>query len=288
MSVAQAKQDFSEQPLVFEVCNVHADRSPPRPVLIRRYQDSDRKAVRWLCCETGFLGNPIDPIYRDRELFADLITNPYLDHEPEWALIAACDNHVVGYLLGSVNPHFSRTLILSGFQTACKMLTRLLTGKYQDHPRSELFVRWVLTKGLMEQPNHPEDAAHLHLNLEKWFRRGVLARRLWSIYEDLLQAASIRHYYAQFFSCAQRNPEPMYVRCGFKLYDRSDTTMFQPEISTPVAIVCAHKILGVPVFRRPPLLRAAGGPLCRPEPGPVHRAGCGDRCPRELGRFPAA
>jgi GNAT superfamily N-acetyltransferase len=129
------------------------------------------------------------------------------------------------------------------------MLTRLLTGKYAEHPRSEQFVRWVLTKGLMEQPNHPEDAAHLHVNLEKEYRWGGVARRLWSLYENRLRAVGLNHYYAEFFSCPQRNPESMYARCGFKLYDRSVTTMFQPEISDPVSIVCAHKVMDDPLFR---------------------------------------
>ena len=36
---------------------------------IRKYRASDRAAVRRLCCETGFLGNPIDPVFEDRDLF---------------------------------------------------------------------------------------------------------------------------------------------------------------------------------------------------------------------------
>jgi hypothetical protein len=259
MNRARAKQYFLEK-TILEKCYVNGDRSyPPRLVHIRRYQRSDRFAVRRICCDTGFLGNPIDPIYRDRELFADLITNPYLDYEPEWALITESDGQVVGYLLGSVNPHFSRTLMFSGFQTACKMLSRLLTGKYRDHPRSELFVRWVFTNGFMEQPNHPGNAAHLHMNLEKGYRQGCVARHLWSLYEDMLRAAGINHYYAEFFSCCQRNPERMYSRCGFKLYDRSHTTMFHPEIPDPVTIVCAHKILDDPVFRVPPPFKTRKG-----------------------------
>jgi len=268
MNTASAKQEFMEQDVVLEEWSVQVDRSqPPRRIRIRPYQARDREVVRWLCCETGFLGKPIDPIYRDRELFADLITNPYLDHEPEWALVAESDGRVVGYLLGSVNPHFGRTLMVSGFQTACKMLTRLLTGKYQDHPRSELFVRWMLTKGLMEQPHHPEDAAHLHMNLEKWLRWGGLARRLWTLYEDRLRRAGISRYYAQFFSCSQRNPERMYARCGFKVYARSVTTMWHPEIPDPVAIVCAEKILDDPSL-------VAAAPQARrwPRLAALHRA----------------
>jgi hypothetical protein len=259
MSLAQLKQEFTEPYAVLEECTMQGDRfHPPRRVIIRRYQESDREAIRQICCNTGFLGDPIDPIYRDRELFADLITNPYLDYEPEWALVAENDGQVVGYLLGSVSPHFNRALMFCGFQTVCRMLTRLLTSKYQDHPRSEKFVRWVLTKGLKEQPNHPEDAAHLHLNLERQFRLGAVARRLWAVYEDQLKAAGFPHYYGQFFSCAKRNPEPMYARCGFQIYDRRDTTMFQPEILTPVAIVCAHKFLDAPV-RLAPALKAGYG-----------------------------
>jgi hypothetical protein len=41
---------------------------------IRSYRDSDREAVRGLCCQTGFLGEPIDPVYEDRELYADYLT----------------------------------------------------------------------------------------------------------------------------------------------------------------------------------------------------------------------
>ena len=32
-----------------------------QPFLIRGYRRSDREAVRKLCCDTGFLGDPIDP-----------------------------------------------------------------------------------------------------------------------------------------------------------------------------------------------------------------------------------
>jgi len=213
------------------------------PVTIRKYRESDRDEVRRICCDTGFLGNPIEGIFQDRELFADLFTNVYLDYEPEWSLVAESQGRVAGYLLGSVNPHFNRTLMLSGFQTACKMLRRLLTGKYSQHPRSEQFVRWVLTKGLMEQPKHPEEAAHLHVNLERPLRQGLVARSLLMTFEDRLTSAGFDQYYAKFFSCTQRNPERMYDRLGFEVYDRMASTIFQPEISDPVNIVCTHKRL---------------------------------------------
>ena len=70
---------------------------------IRPYEPTDRAAVRHICCETGFLGDPIEPIYADRPSFADLFTSYYTDAEPESALVVEVDGEVVGYLLGCLD-----------------------------------------------------------------------------------------------------------------------------------------------------------------------------------------
>lgn len=102
---------------------------------------------------------------------------------------------------------------------------------------------WVLTRGLIEQPGHPDGAAHLHLNLEKPLRWGSVARRLVSTFEGMLLASGVNHYYAKFFSCPQRNPERVYARQGFQIYDRTETTIFHPEVTDTVYVVCIHKRL---------------------------------------------
>ena|SRR5271165_1956407 len=71
---------------------------------VRNYHQSDREPVRAICCETGFLGNPIDPVFEDRELFADFLTDYYLKHEPDSAFVVVKGNVVKGYLLGSRRP----------------------------------------------------------------------------------------------------------------------------------------------------------------------------------------
>src|ERR1700722_12591619 len=71
---------------------------------VRRYRPSDRDSVRALCCETGFLGNAIDPVFEDRELFADFFTDYYLRHEPDSAFVVTKGDSVQGYLLGSRYP----------------------------------------------------------------------------------------------------------------------------------------------------------------------------------------
>jgi hypothetical protein len=234
-------EELQDEAAGFQV--IGATGHAPITIRLRQYRESDQAEVRRICCETGFLGEPIETIYQDRECFADLFTNAYLEYEPEWSLVVESQGRVAGYLLGSVNPNFNRALMVSGFQTACKMLGRLLTSRYSHHPRSEQFVRWVLTKGLNEQPKHPEEAAHLHVNLEKPLRWGSVAHRLLMAFEKRLELAGLDHYYAKFFSCPQRNPERMYERLGFQVFDRMESTIFQPEIADTVYIVCTHKRL---------------------------------------------
>jgi len=216
---------------------------PAEHVRIRPYFRQDWSAIRHLCCETGFLGKPIEPLFQDRDLFADLFTRPYLEHEPEWALVAEAEGRVVGYLLGAVSPGFECKLLRSGFQTMCRMLWRLFTGYYAQHPPSRHFVRWLLMVGYREQPRHPRNSAHLHWDLEHRFRGRGLAQRLWSVYEKRLRNAGVNRCYGSFFSCPSRRPELVYARYGFTVFDRRSTTLFGSLSAEPVEVVCVQRNL---------------------------------------------
>jgi GNAT superfamily N-acetyltransferase len=221
--------------------NGHSAGHDDEHVIVRQYKAEDRAAIRRICCDTGFLGNPIEAIFSDREVFADLFTNAYLDYGADWAWVADDGGQVVGYLLGAGSPSFNYTLMYSGFQTAVKMITRAAKGCYAGHPRSRHFIRWLLTSGYREQPKHPGDAAHLHLNVEKSHRGHGLGLRLWRAFEQQLDHAGIRNCYGAFFSRPRRRPEAVYSKLGFSVFDRKATTIFQPEVSEPVEIVCVHR-----------------------------------------------
>jgi ribosomal protein S18 acetylase RimI-like enzyme len=212
-------------------------------VRIRNYWESDRQAIHRLCCDTGFLGSPIDAVFQDRDLFAALFARPYLDQEPEWALVAEAQGQVIGYLLGSVGKDFELARLRGDVQTACQMVFRLATGRYARHPRSRQFIRWVLAAGFWEQPKHPRDAAHFHFNIDKRYRGRGLGRRLWKVYEERLHSAGVQECYGAFFSWPQRRPESAYARYGFTVFDRRHTTLFAPEVAEPVECVCMHKRL---------------------------------------------
>jgi ribosomal protein S18 acetylase RimI-like enzyme len=215
---------------------------PRREVIrIRSYTPADRQTIQHLCCETGYFGGPVDALFHDRELFADLFTKVYLDYESEWGLVAEADGRVIGYLLGSISPNFDRLQMRSGFETTMKMLFRLASGKYSNHPRSRRFIRWLLFSGYLEQPKHPQNAAHLHYDLDKKYRGRGLGRRLWQEFVSRAKSAGVKTCYGSFFSSSQRRPEVAYARFGFEVFDRRRTTMFEPEILEPVEVVCVAK-----------------------------------------------
>src|SRR5271155_3702786 len=130
--------------------------------LIRNYKASDRATVRRLCCETGFIGNPIDPVFEDRRLFADFLTGYYTDWEPESAFVIEVDGEVKGYLLGSRQPF--RQQVYSIYQNAVLFL-KMLWRYWGYTAPSRRFVHWILLHGWREVPAAPRRTAHFHINL---------------------------------------------------------------------------------------------------------------------------
>jgi hypothetical protein len=126
----------------------------PEPAYtIRAFRASDRAAVRRLCCQTGFLGTPIDPVYEDRELFADFLTTYYTDHEPESSFVLEVDGELKGYLLGSRKPLLNQ---LYSFQQNLVLFLRVVALSTLQSA-SRRFIRWRSVTAGVKPPRH---AAH--------------------------------------------------------------------------------------------------------------------------------
>src|SRR5438045_9410278 len=124
---------------------------------IRSYRPSDRAAVRKLCCDTGFLGDPIDPVFEDRELFADFLTTYYTDHEPESSFVLEIDGQIRGYLLGSRKPLQHK---LYSFAHTMTLFFSALWRYRGYNDRSRKFIRWVIDHGLRDVPAPPTRVPH--------------------------------------------------------------------------------------------------------------------------------
>ncbi len=72
-------------------------------VEIRPYQPQDREALRQICCDVADRGEPIELLFSDRVMAADLLTAYYTDYEPQSSLVAQVDGQVVGYINGCLD-----------------------------------------------------------------------------------------------------------------------------------------------------------------------------------------
>ncbi len=207
---------------------------------IRSYQPSDREAVRRLCCQTGFLGEPIDPVYEDRELFADFLTTYYTDHEPESSWVIEKDGELHGYLLGSRRPLLNQ--LYSFYQNIVLFLRALLRyPRYND--RSRQFIRWLLMNGWREVPAAPHHTPHFHINLLPDARKMSTTRSLLSAYFTYLHKAGERQVYGQIVTFESRRGEKMFERYGFKVMNKSEITKYRGIHPHPVYLCTVIKDL---------------------------------------------
>ena len=220
---------------------------------IRNYRSSDRDSVRRLCCQTGFLGQPIGPVYEDAELFADFLTTYYTDHEPESCFVLEIDGKLQGYLLGCRKP--LRNQLYSFYQNVCLFLRALLRyPRYNE--RSRRFIRWILVHGWREVPAAPRRTPHFHINLLAEARSYSNTRKLMSAYLGYLYRCGEKRVYGQIATFDSRRGEKMFERYGFKVLNRGEITKyksFYPEsvyLSTVVKNVDTPEPLRVAVHSR--------------------------------------
>jgi GNAT superfamily N-acetyltransferase len=197
---------------------------PERAYTIRGYRASDREAVRRLCCQTGFLGEPIDPVYQDRELFADFLTTYYTDHEPESSFVLEADGELKGYLLGSRRPFLNQ---LYSFQQNIVLFVRSLLRYPRYNERSRQFIRWVIMNGWREVPATPRRTPHFHINLLPAARKMSTTRALMSAYLSYLYRRGEKRVYGQIVTFESRRGEKMFERYGFRVMNRAEITKYR-------------------------------------------------------------
>ncbi len=195
-----------------------------KPFVIRSYRTSDRAAVRKLCCDTGFLGTPIDPVYEDRQLFADFLTTYYTDWEPESSFVVEISGEIRGYLLGCRRP--LRNQLYSFWQNV-SLFGKALTRYFRYRERSRRFIRWTLVHGWREVPAPPRRTPHFHINLLPDARKMSTTRALMSAYLSYLYRSGEKRVYGQIVTFESRRGERMFERYGFKVLNRAEITKYK-------------------------------------------------------------
>lgn len=208
----------------------------------RPYEARDREAVRRLCCATGYLGNPIDPVFSDRELFADYLTRYYTDIEPQTSWVGEKDGVVVAYLLCCADWKRHRWWSAwNSVRLVARGLAKLLLGRY-DAP-SRKFIGWILWRGWRESPYAPPESAHMHFNAMPEHRRVRMVADLVISMLDELKRRGVKRVYGQIASYDTRRTDRLYDYLGWKVVDKKRITKYAHLVDQPIYLSTVVKEL---------------------------------------------
>lgn len=167
----------------------------PDNIQIINYKPEHRRAVRTICCDTGIAGDPMDEFFGSRKLFADMFTLYFTDFNSNYNFVAWDENKkkVVGYLLGCLDTHQHNEIYKK--KVVPKILKRILSGEYgfskatlrhlKSRIKQLIYAEHKIVPPLNKYP------AHLHINLDRHYRRFGLGGKLMQNYFNLLKEKNI-------------------------------------------------------------------------------------------------
>ncbi|QSR89741.1 GNAT family acetyltransferase [Methylacidiphilum caldifontis] len=210
--------------------------------IIRKFCPQDREAVRKICADTGFLGKPIDPIFEDRELFADFLTRYYTDMEPESAFVCEIDGEVVGYIIGCCKPKvkFWYDLWVSPY-LLFKVMFRYFFKPYK--PSTKKYIHWLLFFGRKQTPPAPKNCPHFHINLLPKAKSPTTTRKLIDSFLSYLLSRGYSQVYGQIVVFGERRKPALFHRFGFQVLNSIEVTKYKEYYHSKVFLYTVIKDL---------------------------------------------
>lgn len=166
---------------------------------IRKFKETDRDKVRKIATST-VTGYPRS----DLKLVADLLTNYYVNYEPEHLLVAESEGRVVGYLSGCFNG--TRCRWIKSTRVIPKAIVKaLFRGEigWREVRYLGSFIYVTMHGGLRNAPpaGYP---AHFHINvLEDWRGMG-LGTKLASEFLSMLEESGVSGVHVRVRKNARR------------------------------------------------------------------------------------
>jgi GNAT superfamily N-acetyltransferase len=187
------------------------------------------------------MGDPVDPLFSDRDAFADFFTRYYTDWEPEHCMVAEDEGRVVGYLIASTRWRRYMCLqpLLVLFATLPKVIWRALTLRYNR--QDVRFLAWFVCRAARETPRAPSKAAHFHINLLPAWRNTSAGRKLIFTFVDACEASGVKGVYGQIQTYEKRRPASVFERYGFEVLDKKRVTKFDHLHGDPVYVATVYK-----------------------------------------------
>ena len=198
---------------------------------IRRYQPTDRAAVRQLAGDTAHFGDPIERFLDAREVFLDAFASFYTDVMDRYLWIAEEDGVLLGYLMGcpdtiDYNEWFRSNVRQVAWHAATLRYRGVFTRKSIGYIWRYAHVR-IPYVDLVPYP------AHLHINTRTDMRGSGIGTALMKTYLDQLRHENVPGVHLET-SSENKIAVPWYERLGFQLLQRTPSNLYITSVGHSV------------------------------------------------------
>ena len=198
---------------------------------IRRYQPSDRPAVRQLAGDTAHFGEPIERFFDAREVFLDAFANFYTDVSHHYLWVAHDDGELLGYIMGCPD---TRNYDMWFRSNVKRVAWRAATLRYRGvfTRKSLTYIRRYMRLRLPYVDLSPYPA-HLHINTRADRRGTGVGSALMQAYLDQLRNENIPGIHLET-SSENTIAVPWYERLGFQRLQSIPTDVYQHSVGHSV------------------------------------------------------
>ena len=211
-------------------------------VIIRRFEEQDRQAVRESAWDTAFIGEPADAFFQGKDILSDFLTGYFTDYEPGACFVAESEGKVVGYLIASENAAamaetFAKK-ILAG------LMARFIFSGAVFRPKNlRMIMAFFLSlfKGEFKMAEiGNEYPAALHINIIKEFRGSGTGSRLIKALEEYLRS---RHTVGMHLATMSASSGEFFRQQGFTLLHRYPRSYFRHILGRDIIVYVYGKKL---------------------------------------------
>lgn len=185
---------------------------------IRAYRPTDRSAVASICTRTGDSGADATGHFSTDELLPDVYALPYVDHEPELALLVDAGAGPIGYILGTADTAaFDRWFVEHWWPTVVgKYEAAASSGAASEQERG--IVRSATERIGLAPELLVQYPAHLHIDLLPETQGMGLGRRLIDAFCGLLAERGVPGVHLGV-GVSNTGAQRFYERTGFTRVD---------------------------------------------------------------------
>ncbi len=201
---------------------------------IRRYQPSDRPAVRQLTGDTAHFGDPIERFFDAREVFLDAFANFYTDVASNYLWVACEADTLIGYIMGCPETRDYSVWFQSNVK---RVLWRAITLQYHGvFTRKSLGYIWRYLRLRVPYIDLLPYPAHLHINTRADRRGNGVGTALMRTYLDQLRNENVPGVHLETTS-ENKIAVPWYEKLGFQQLQSVPSDIYQASVGHPVDLL---------------------------------------------------